>query len=47
MERVSEYLFKGVFVKGYYGDVFNEGDVENVMLRYNLLFESVLMVFFG
>ncbi|OZB59461.1 MAG: hypothetical protein B7X39_11610 [Lysobacterales bacterium 14-68-21] len=41
-ERASEHSSKGVFAKGYYGDALNERDTENVMLRYNLLLESVL-----
>ncbi|WP_081491548.1 rhamnan synthesis F family protein [Rhodanobacter thiooxydans] len=41
-EKANEYSSRGVFAKGYYGNALNERDTDNVMLRYNLLLESVL-----
>lgn len=41
-DRADEHGSKGVFAKGYYGTSLNERDADNVMLRYNLLLESVL-----
>lgn len=41
-DRAYELGSKGVFAKGYYGASLNERNTDNIMLRYNLLLESVL-----